>query len=199
MVVVSTSPTIVQTIMAQLSFTLGLTQEKSSFSDDDTTLKDAWCHQHLIGWHNFLCGYVPIIWRNAQDVWQCKHSTSKNRLAQILGEGHLDLYRGIWEDRNNYINGRTAQEHRLKETEKLHRKVKDLYFGPPTLDARYTAITAVPIHIWLKCNNKYVLEWVDRVTYQIHMTDALCACRQGQLTLQEAYTWSNTRLCNRRQ
>jgi hypothetical protein len=63
----------------------------------------------------------------------------------------------------------------------------------PNLDTHYPVITAVPINIRLQRNNKHLREWIDRVNHQIHMTDALCACQQGQLTLQEAYEQSNIR------
>jgi hypothetical protein len=41
------------------------------------------------------------------------------------------MYRGIWDDRNQHVNGKTLLEQKEKEIMKLHNKVQALYDNPP--------------------------------------------------------------------
>jgi hypothetical protein len=43
----------------------------------------------------------------------------------------LELYQGIWEDRNTFLHGKTRLEVKEKLRIRIHQQVRDMYKNPP--------------------------------------------------------------------
>ncbi len=97
------------------------------------------------------------------------------------------MYRGIWDDRNQHVNGKILLEQKEKEIMKLHNKVQALYDNPPLLDKRYPAIQEVSLHDRLRRNNRQLTEWLTKIDHQICITNVIQLWHKGQLTLRQAY------------
>jgi hypothetical protein len=70
-------------------------------TENQARLLTALRHQNIIGWHNFLRGYIFIYWEELYYLAHESSSTSRNVSWSIkLVEGAIDLYRKIWSDRN---------------------------------------------------------------------------------------------------
>jgi hypothetical protein len=56
--------------------------------------------------------------------------------TQVI-KASIELYKGIWEDRNEFLHGANRKEHQQKTREKVVDRVKEIYSRPPKLDKRY--------------------------------------------------------------
>lgn len=78
-------------------------------------VRNAVIHQNIIGWGNFMRGYISSKWRQCQTA---QVSTNKrSHTAQwgcLLVKLTLELHLQIWNDRNQVIHGKTVAESRLK-------------------------------------------------------------------------------------
>jgi hypothetical protein len=78
------------------------------------TLSNALHNQNIIGWHEFLRGFISKYWIKAQDTTQLvsnkKQPPWKLKITSII----LALHKKIWEDRNTFVHGKTIDEARKK-------------------------------------------------------------------------------------
>lgn len=122
------------------------------------SLRPAYCQQNIIGWRNFLRGYISEKWTLAQEqyVSQTK-STLQRKWSQELIKATLELHLGTWQDRNNVIKGISTTEINRVELDWLLTEVISIYAENFTLDAIFPSISSVPLHIWLPntWNNGY--------------------------------------------
>ncbi len=97
------------------------------------TLSNALHNQNIIGWHEFLRGFISKYWIKAQDITQIilnkKHTPWKLKIAQTI----LALHKNIWEDRNTFVHGKTIDEARKKAREAISNRIKEVYENPPKL------------------------------------------------------------------
>jgi hypothetical protein len=146
-------------------------------------------HQNLIGWHNFLCGYISKKWSNGQSfsinsAQQVNSQTWAKKLIKIA----LELLSNIWEDRNNTIHGTTMEESKQKAREAILSKVKDMYHKPPRLAPRYPTITVIPLEQCIKCSTQHLKDWLIRIEHQIKVSDLIFANRPpGQMMIPQAF------------
>lgn len=156
-------------------------------------LQNALKHQNIIGWENFLNGFISTYWGKYQDNHTTASKYNPNTWRNRLILANLTLKREIWEARNKTVHGVTLKQQRQYEHEQISKEVLNLYNNPPELHPRYPAITDIPLDIRLKRNTRQLSEWVHRITHQIEMTKRFQQEQQGQLTLQEAYRRATSR------
>jgi hypothetical protein len=89
-------------------------------------------HQNLIGWNEFMRGYISKYWTKLHHTTkqeskikrQCPWNIKITRLV-------LDAHRGIWEDRNKHVYGKTIEESRERARQAIIKRVRQLYDNPP--------------------------------------------------------------------
>jgi hypothetical protein len=96
-----------------------------------TTLKKATCHQNIIGWNNFLRGYISKLWIISNSTTDnIKHATKWcDKLTPLM----MQLHKKIWDGCNAHVPGKTAEEARIKAREAIINKVKLIYQKLPKL------------------------------------------------------------------
>jgi hypothetical protein len=146
--------------------------------------------QNIIGWHNFLKGYISRCWVSLQHEATASNGYTKkqSRWDLIFTSAILDLHKKIWEDRNIFVHGKTQLESMAKLRQAVERKVRQLYDNHVKLAKRYQPITAIPLDQRLYKSTRELHNWIDRITHQKKVTAILYGTRPpGQLTLQQAY------------
>jgi hypothetical protein len=145
--------------------------------------------QNLIGWNNFLKGYISKHWKSAQDASTSSRipGTKRDRWDIDVTALAIDLLRKLWEDRNVYVHGKTIQEANEKLRARVHATVVQLYTKPPKLAPRYQKISTVSLEQRLQKPTKELQDWLARIAHQRCITELLNASiAPGQLTLQQA-------------
>jgi hypothetical protein len=135
------------------------------------SLRPAYCQQNIIGWRNFLRGYISEKWTLAQEqyVSQTK-STLQRKWSQELIKATLELHLGTWQDRNNVIKGISTTEINRVEQDWLLTEVISIYAENFTLDAIFPSISSVPLHIRLQRSAKHLKKWIHKVRHQRKVT-----------------------------
>jgi hypothetical protein len=146
-------------------------------------------NQNLIGWNNFLKGYISRYWKNAQSITSQKSScTKQSRWDTEITSLAITLLRKIWEARNTHVHGTTLNEANEKLRARIHAKVTQLYSTPPTLAPRYHKITTIPLEQRLRKPTKELQDWLTRIMHQQRITALInSSLPPGQLILQQAY------------
>jgi len=166
-------------------------------TENQARLLTALRHQNIIGWHNFLRGYIFIYWEELYYLAHESSRKSRNVSWSIkLVEGAIDLYRKIWSDRNSFVHGTTRQESRVKLRDQIiSRMLKQIYLNPPKLHKRFPWITNIPLQVRLQRNTTNLHRWLSQLQHQIRVTKFLSQ-HQGsnQLSLRMAYQRGNVDL-----
>jgi len=97
----STDPNILKAIMQYIKHILNLPHETIQHTE---YIREAIHHQNIIGWHQFICGYISTKWGNAQEHFEqinrlCPQPNWRRRLISAVLHMHLS----IWEDCNNFL------------------------------------------------------------------------------------------------
>ena len=81
--------------------------------------------QNILGWQNFLKGYISKHWTIAQDAATPPSSSiSKHQQWDIdLTASVLDMYKHIWDDRNLFVHGASLKEAQHKKREYLEKQI----------------------------------------------------------------------------
>ncbi len=196
LVKINTSIHILSTLEEILAETLNITslQKYKSTQPLDThcqrSLNTARQNQNIIGWNNFLRGYISKYWANTQELsWHGSPPTAKQSMsATNFTAAAIDLHRRIWEDRNTFVYGKTIQEAREKLREKVIQQVTQIYQKPPNLAPRYHSITTVPLQARLNKTTKELTDWLARIQHQQKVTELIRSTLPfGQLTLKQAF------------
>jgi hypothetical protein len=146
--------------------------------------------QNILGWHQFMRGYISKYWHQLQNksCSKSKGTTKSTRWDIFITKTTLDLHRLIWEDRNLYVHGATIRENQEKARAAVIRNITALYNNLPRLASRYHQIHDVPLEYRLRRTTKELQDWMARIQHQIKVTDFLNNSKPpGQLTLQQAY------------
>jgi hypothetical protein len=157
---------------------------------DNRDLKTALQSQNLIGWTNFLRGFISRHWSKIQRISQSQSTGNKRRSQwdQILTAGALDLHQCIWEDRNVYVHGTTIKETKEKLRAKVTQQVMQLYQNPPILAPRYRKITSTSLGDRLLKPTKELIDWMERIKHQQKVTEMIqSTLPPRQLTLKQAF------------
>jgi hypothetical protein len=148
------------------------------------SIRKATLHQNLIGWDNFIRGFVSKYWKDIEHIQMENNKLWDTKLTGAM----LQLHKEIWEGRNTVVHGRTIEEARKKARESVTNKVKDIYRRPPTLAARYPSIFEVPLENRLKRTTEQLNEWLHRIEHQRRVSEVIhSTLPPGQMTLQVAY------------
>jgi len=107
-----------QTFDYKLSLTLNLLYDKvtSRWTHDFVSipyaLLSAIKHQNLVGWDNFMKGFISTKWKDV--LTQLSRESlphSSTEWDTHLTGAAINLYRGIWEDRNKRLHGENRKDH----------------------------------------------------------------------------------------
>ncbi len=87
-------------------------QNHASPNNNTTLLTKALHHQNLVGWRQALRGYISRYWIDLQSTENTSKKNNKKqpRLEHKLTGTLLNLHKKIWEDRNQFIHGKTIME-----------------------------------------------------------------------------------------
>jgi hypothetical protein len=160
------------------------------FIDRVTSRKVRTCvkHQNIIGWDNFMRGYISKHWNAINDLSMSSTYGKKMQWSTTLIKVILELHAKIWTDRNQHLHGQTREEAKVKAREAIIKRVTELYNKPPRLAPRFQQITSTPLIIRLKKSTKQLQDWLHRVEHQQKTTRYLESRRPpGQLTIQQAF------------
>jgi hypothetical protein len=193
---------IIATYELKLSATLGLSYTQSYFLDESIPLENrarlfkALQHQNIIGWPNFLRGFIYIYW---EELYYYAHESSgapRNVSWSVkMVEGAIDLYRKIWSDHNSFIHGATSQESQVKLRDQILSRVRQIYPNPPKLHKRFSRVTNIPLQVQLQRNTTNFQRWLSRIQHQIHVMKFISQTRgSNQLSLCMAYQRGNVDL-----
>jgi hypothetical protein len=69
-------------------------------------VKEAILHQNIIGWRQFLCGYISVKWGQAQEKLVIGSGLKVTKCGRIL-QSALHLHQSIWQNQNNVVKGIT--------------------------------------------------------------------------------------------
>ena len=95
-------------------------------------------HQNVIGWDMFLKGFSSNYWVelcNTNDEPSERHKSST--WGEQLVAASLSCLQHIWNDRNQFLHGKTRLESKQKLHERVHATVQQIYRAPPKLHRRY--------------------------------------------------------------
>jgi hypothetical protein len=97
------------------------------------------------------------------------------------------MHRGMWEDRNTHVHGKTLQESREGARLAITKRVKVLYDKPPKLALRSKQVTEVPLLTPLQQSFTRLKGWILHIEHQIRMTSLLDVAKMsGQISIQQA-------------
>ncbi len=168
---------------------------QAQFNIAQTALK----HQNIIGWHNFLCGYISTQWvKNMSFLSSYTKQITPQAWSRKLTKLAIELYSCIWEDRNLAVHGRTVEESRRNAREAVLHKVRAIYTNPPQLASKFPKITSIPMDQRLKCTTQQLKDWLIRVDHQMKISEFIFAHRSpGQLTIQQAFNNAKKNSCGK--
>ncbi len=92
--------------------------------------------QNLIGWHQFMRGYISQYWHRSHTQSYSNPKKIKQHSSRwdiLLTKLTLDLHKQIWEDKNLYVHGATMRESQEKARVAVVWTVTALYNNPPKL------------------------------------------------------------------
>lgn len=84
-----------------------------------TCVREAILHQNIIGWRQFLCGYVSTKWNHAQMLLKESYGAKEIQCGRILIHEALTLHQSIWKDQSDIIKGITYEDQQRKERETI--------------------------------------------------------------------------------
>jgi hypothetical protein len=164
---------IVATLQYKLSLLLDIPFEQTYFitmqssTSHHYALIQAICHQNIIGWNNFMRGYISTYWAYYISIQHpnCIPNWDISLISHIL-----TLTTAIWRDRNRVIHGDTKKAAAALLRERTIRQVYELHQNPPFLHRRYPKITSIPLSERLSRSTTYLQRWLDHVQHQKQIT-----------------------------
>jgi hypothetical protein len=91
---------------------------------EHSTLLTAIRHQNILGWDNFMRGYISNLW---DDYIKLTLSPSPTNWDVALVKNIFTLATAIWKDRNRVIHGNTRKEASELLRERIREQVTKLY------------------------------------------------------------------------
>ncbi len=146
-------------------------------------------HQNILGWDNFIRGYISKKWLYANQRMTAQKTKSTGKKWNIIvTQVILDMHHEIWKSRSESVHGKTKKEARERARAAIERQVKVIYQTPPKLALRFPKITEVPLEIRLRKTTNQLQDWIQRIKHQQKVTNIINSARPpGQLTLRQAF------------
>ncbi len=119
---------------------------KSPLPSFAAPIQEAIHRQNIIGWRQFLCGYVFQKWNKAQHSLDSPHVSLNTKWGKVIIQAALSLHHSIWHDRNHTFIRVTSTGIQNKEYECVQTRIKELYKENPTLNKKIIPKTDVPLH-----------------------------------------------------
>lgn len=160
---------VISTLAYKLMLTLHLPISKSSTRceslDSETILWLAIQHQNIIGWDNFLRGYISQYWAS---LHQLSHPDSPPR--QVVQNWNVQLsimWYPSWKEYGlEEFHGGSWKESKQKLRERVQEKVWQIYSSHHNLHRRYPDIHSVPLVMRLQQNTTSLQRWLHRIEHQ---------------------------------
>jgi hypothetical protein len=130
-------------------------------------------HQNIIGWDLFLKGYTSKYWMTLYQVITSKSNHSRHPTPQRdtkLVSLTIQLFKSIWEDRNQSLHGTSRQEASVKARKRILNKVHAIYRNPTKLASRYSQIKQIPLHDRLRHSTKVLQRRLTSMDHQWQVT-----------------------------
>jgi len=169
-----------QTFNYMLSLTLNLPYDKVSsqwthdFNSIPHVLLWAIKHQNLVGWDNFMKGFISIKWKDVhmQLSRESLQHSSTERDTQLTGAA-INLSRGIGEDRNKRLYGENRKDHLVYLRSVILEQVRLVYQYPPKLHKQYARIQKVSLEDRLSRSTIHLIHWLNRIKHQKTISERL--------------------------
>jgi hypothetical protein len=116
-------------------------------------------HQNILGWDNFLRGYISKYWGNIGASQGERGKSWESKLTSSI----LRLHKEIWDGCNTFVHGKTIDEARHKAREAVLDRVKEIYKKTPSLASRYPSILEVSLQNRLKRTTDQLKDWLKRI------------------------------------
>jgi len=119
----------------------------------------------------FLRGYTSIFWQQSyvslfDDTQTHRDPNWGTHLVALA----LELYKGVWDERNIFFHGSSKIEARSKLRSRIQQQVRDIYSNPPFLAQKYTRISSVSLEERLQRSTTRLIHWLSRIHHQSHMS-----------------------------
>ncbi len=114
-------------------------------------------HQNVLRWDMFLKGFSSIYW---VELYNDHDEPSEKHKSRTWGEqlvaASLSCLKHIWDDRNQFLHGKTRLESKHKLRERVHSAVQKIYASPPKLHRQYPSIRAMSLEQRLRHNTTHL-------------------------------------------
>ena len=85
----------------------------------------------------------------------------------------IDLYRGIWEDRNKTLHGDNRRDHLIYLRSVIQEQVRLLYKNSPKLHKRFTKIQKITLEERLSQSTVHLIHWLNQIKHQKTISERL--------------------------
>ena len=176
---VNTAPEIRNCWESQLYVDLGLGEPPALAAVGTTlemaaALKEARCHQNIIGWSKFSRGLISDRWKLAQDIHFRQHPELVTKHTggweSTCVRSLLDLGLGCWQWRNETVHGKTVKEAAKVARAALEARVERVYADPPSLLRKFPAVQEMALATRLQQTSTWLLAWLRHLDQQIAIT-----------------------------
>ena len=176
---VKTAPEIRHCWVTQMYAHLGLGEPPASevvgtFSEMEEAVKEARCHQNILGWGLFFRGLISDRWKVAQALHFKQHPELVTKhmggWESTCVRALLDLGLGCWTWRNEKVHGKTVQEAAKAARAALEARVKRVYADPPSLLRKFPAVREMALKDRLRQSSTWLLAWLRHLEQRIAIT-----------------------------
>ena len=112
-------------------------------------------------------------WHQAHEKLTFNTVKKEVQCGRVILQSAIQLHQSIWQNCNNAIKGITLVEQKAQERTALQQQVQKFYANPPILHPKFSPITSDPIHSRLSLTTKHLMEWLQKITRQIKVTQYL--------------------------
>jgi hypothetical protein len=134
-------------------------------------------------------GYISKHWNTLHHTSKLESKNKKQcpwelKITQLIS----DMHRGIWEDLNKHVHGKTVEESREGARQAINKRVREIDDNPPQLAKCYKQITKIHFEICIRQSPTKLKDWLTCIKHQKQMTALLDVIAQPrQLTIHQAF------------
>jgi hypothetical protein len=128
-----------------------------------------------------------VKWHQAHEKLTFNTVKKEVQCGRVILQSAIQLHQSIWKNHNNAIKGITLVKQKARERTVLQQQAQKLYANPPILHPKFPRITSVPLHSRLSSTTKHIMEWLQKITHQIKVTQYLQRYNKGQPTIRKAF------------
>lgn len=171
-------------ITLQIPYTQTYQTTSISSSSHQYALLTAIRHKNILGWDNFLCGFITTYWA---EYLQLTNPTILATWEITLIKLIFMLITAIWKDRNKILHRDTRKEANELLREHTIKQVEALYQHPPLLHKCFWPFTSITLQDRLSRSTTHLLHWLDRIKHQIKVSQHMKQLTpHNQLTIPQA-------------